>query len=141
MIVCGICQGVDKMQFSKWHNWPKIAQKSCTKIKPALTAVGRGESGTGAREVPVPLAVPYCGRTAWIGSCVYRPRLKLGAAVSPCPPRIDLYMRNILIGKFNCLKTKCMHQILFPSWKTTCTCFLDLGSKCLFPCSAQVRST
>ena len=30
-IVCGICQGVDKKQFSKWHNWPKnhanVAQK------------------------------------------------------------------------------------------------------------------
>jgi len=20
--VCGICQGVDKMIFPKWHNWP-----------------------------------------------------------------------------------------------------------------------
>ena len=31
VIVCGICYGVDKMQFSKWHNWPKKPRKCCTK--------------------------------------------------------------------------------------------------------------
>ena len=32
VIVCGICRGLDKKQFSKWHNWPKKPRKCCTKI-------------------------------------------------------------------------------------------------------------
>ena len=34
VIVSGICRGVDKMQFSKWHYWPKKPHKCCTKINP-----------------------------------------------------------------------------------------------------------
>ena len=36
VIVCGISQGVDKTQISKWHNWPNKPRKCCTKIKPAF---------------------------------------------------------------------------------------------------------
>ena len=36
-----ICQGVDKKQISKWHNWPKKPRKCCTKMKPELNLLGR----------------------------------------------------------------------------------------------------
>ena len=43
MIVCGICRVVDKKQISKWQNWPKKAQKCCTKIKLAIICAGVAE--------------------------------------------------------------------------------------------------
>ena len=41
VIVCGICQGVDKKQISKWQNWPKKPRKYCTKIKPEIVPAGK----------------------------------------------------------------------------------------------------
>ena len=43
MIVCGICRGVDKKQFSKCQYRPKNPRKYCTKLKPALIRVERAD--------------------------------------------------------------------------------------------------
>ena len=76
VIVCGICRGVDRMQFSKWHYCPRKPQNDWTKIKPVLLVNVQVWQPT-QKSPPLDLGLTGCGRHDTVYEPSHQTRLEV----------------------------------------------------------------